>query len=232
MKGAFLIFEYCRINNIPYKNSGKLIIATKCDQINVLKKLHDRGTINGVRNLKILCNLEEIIKVEVNAKGMQALWSPNTGNVDFRLVTESFGEDFRKNGGDVLLNNKVSLKLSEDLFLMIFLKVNFIKPSGDCDYPVLLKCNEGLYLKSKYLILCGGLRSGTLSDFVDKDNERIFISFRVDYKLLKNKYIATNIYAVPDLSVPFLGAHVTPRSDCTTLLGPTAVPACNIEGYE
>lgn len=96
----------------------------------------------------------------------------------------------------------------------------------------MLKCNDNLYLKSKYVILCGGLHSGTLSELVEKDNRTIFVSFRVDYQLLKHKYIATNVYAVPDLSVPFLGIHVTPRLDGTTLLGPTAVPAYSIEGYK
>lgn len=60
----------------------------------------------------------------------------------------------------------------------------------------------------------------------------MFISLRVDYQLLKKKYIATNIYAVPDLNVPFLGVHITPKLDGTTLLGPTALPAYNVEGYK
>lgn len=110
--------------------------------------------------------------------------------------------------------------------------MNCIKPSGDCDYPLVLKCNERLFVKSKYLILCCGLLSGALSDLIETDKTRKFISFRVDYQLLKKKYIATNIYEVPDLSVPFLGIHLSPRLDCTTLLGPTAVPAYNIEGYK
>lgn len=109
--------------------------------------------------------------------------------------------------------------------------MNCIKPSADCDHPVLLKCNDNLFLKCKYLILSGGLCSGTLSDYIEKEKDRIFISFRVDYQLLKKKYIPTNVYAAPDLSTPFLGIHVTPRMDCTTLLGPTAVPALNTEGY-
>lgn len=108
LKGADLVFEYCQNNKIPFKKSGKLIVATECDKINVIKELYERGKINGVKDLKIICNLEEIIKIEPNAKGMQALWSPNTGNVDFQILTKKLGSDFRKSGGDILLNNEVS----------------------------------------------------------------------------------------------------------------------------
>lgn len=35
----------------------------------------------------------------------------------------------------------------------------------------------------------------------------------------------TNVYPVSDLSVPFLGVHVTPGIDGMVSLGPTAIPA-------
>lgn len=67
---------------------------------------------------------------------------------------------------------------------------------------------------------------------VGKSDDAVFVSFRIDYQVLKKKYIPTNIYAVPDLNLPFLGIHVTPMLDCTTLLGPTAVPAFNTDRYK
>lgn len=107
-----------------------------------------------------------------------------------------------------------------------------IKLSGQTDFPILLKCNENLFLKAKFLVLGGGLWSGALSDLIEKDDKRIFISLRVDYQLLPNKYIPTNVYAVPHLNLPFLGVHLSPGLDGSTLLGPTAVPAFKIDGYE
>ena len=43
----------------------------------------------------------------------------------------------------------------------------------------------------------------------------------------------TNLYPVPDLSVPFLGVHFTPSADATPLvsIGPTATPAWGRENY-
>lgn len=110
--------------------------------------------------------------------------------------------------------------------------MNRIKPSEDCDHPILIKCNQNLFLKSKYLILCGGLQSGTLSDLIEKNDDAKFISFRIDYQLLKKKHIPVSIYEVPDMNVPFLGIHITPRLNGSTLLGPTAVLATKEEGYK
>lgn len=113
MKGAELLLEYCQTNNILFKKSGKLVVATDFKQIDILKELYERGTKNGVKNLKLLSNLEEIVKIEPTAKGVQALWSPNTGIVDFQTVTKSLGKDFRNSGGDILLNNEVIVKKSK-----------------------------------------------------------------------------------------------------------------------
>lgn len=77
-----------------------------------MKILHERGNTNGVKDLQFLPKLEDIIKIEPEAKGLGALWCPNTGNVDFQTVTKSFGRDFRNTGGDILFNNEVSFPFS------------------------------------------------------------------------------------------------------------------------
>nr|CAH7731604.1 unnamed protein product [Callosobruchus chinensis] len=222
VRGADLITKYCDENIIPHKNYGKLIIATDPTEIYSLKQLYERGLENGLKALKLLKSIEEIRRIEPKCKGFLAIWSPNTGNVDWRVVTESFGEDFRKAGGYVLLNQEVKL----------------IKSSGDSIYPILIKCNENLFLKSKYAILCGGLHSCKLSECIKDDadgshssNSKTMISMRVKYQLLKNESISTNVYAVPDLNLPFLGVHLSPQLDGSALLGPSAVPAYQIEGY-
>lgn len=108
IKGGDLLYSYCQTNNVPFKIGGKLIVASECDKIDTLKKLYERGITNGVKDLKLLSSLEEIIKIEPEAKGMGALWCANTGNVDFQTVTKKFGRDFRNSGGDILFNNEVS----------------------------------------------------------------------------------------------------------------------------
>lgn len=143
VKGAELLYKYCKDRNIPVKTGGKLIVAVDSSEIDTLDELYDRGEENGVTNLKMLCNLEEILKIEPNAKGMQALWSPNTGNVDFRIVTESFGKDFRNNGGDILFNNKVNV-FSHFLILLYYSPVNSLEVSRLRLYLYRMSCRAKL----------------------------------------------------------------------------------------
>ncbi|XP_028141941.1 L-2-hydroxyglutarate dehydrogenase, mitochondrial-like [Diabrotica virgifera virgifera] len=217
-KGIKSIYEYCDEKEIPYTKTGKLIIANDKLECKTLNALYERGLQNKVEGLKRLDTLEQILEKEPMCKGFKSIWCSNTGNVDFEMVTNSLAQEFRINKGDILLNHQV----------------NHIKLSGDADYPVLLKCNENSFLKTKYLIVCAGLQSGRLHELISEEtssNSRIFVSFRVNYHLLKGNPLKVNIYETPDLDLPFLGVHLSPRLDCSTLLGPTAVPAYTIEGY-
>lgn len=112
-------------------------------------------------------------------------------------------------------------------------QVDQLSESDTTEHPLLIKTKEGHVFKSKYLIICGGLQSEVLSKLLDSDPERktSLISLRVDYQLLNTDSITANIYGVPDLRIPFLGVHITPRLDGGSLLGPNAVPAFKIEGY-
>jgi 2-hydroxyglutarate dehydrogenase len=48
-------------------------------------------------------------------KGLKAVWSPHTGIVDWGLVTQYYGEDFKALGGDIHLNFEVKdFKVSEE----------------------------------------------------------------------------------------------------------------------
>lgn len=61
------------------------------------------------------------------------------------------------------------------------------------------------------------------------------VPFRGEYLILKetsSDLISTNIYPVPDPSLPFLGVHFTPRIDGRAIIGPNAVLAFAREGYK
>lgn len=48
-------------------------------------------------------------------KGLKAVWSPHTGIVDWGLVTQYYGKDFKALGGDIHLNFEVKdFKVAEE----------------------------------------------------------------------------------------------------------------------
>lgn len=108
VEGLRLLYEYLDKNKIPYKKCGKLIVATNNEELVRLNDLHERGTKNEVKDLTIIEG-NKIQDIEPRCKGLKALWSPHTGIVDYKLVTESYANDFKSAGGDIHLNFQVSV---------------------------------------------------------------------------------------------------------------------------
>lgn len=107
VEGLRLIYAYCDQKQIPYKKVGKLIVATNELECTRLADLHQRAIQNEVADLKLLKGEKEIQEIEPFCRGLEALWSPHTGIIDYKLVTEHYGKDFRRNGGDIKLNFSV-----------------------------------------------------------------------------------------------------------------------------
>ncbi|XP_060531755.1 L-2-hydroxyglutarate dehydrogenase, mitochondrial-like isoform X2 [Cylas formicarius] len=221
VEGAKLLEKYCNEKNIQYRKNGKLVLAKDCTESNILKFLYERGVKNNVTSLEILTSLSDVRKICSGCCGVQALWSPNTANVNFGDITNSFGNDFLELGGFIVYNFEV-----ED-----------IQYCGEnTEYPIsVIGVDNNQIIKAKYIVICGGLQSETLTNLYGPKSHLKFLSLRVNYKLLKAEFcgnLATNVYPVPDLTLPFLGAHFSPHPDGNVLLGPSAVPALKLEGYK
>ncbi|KAF7287880.1 hypothetical protein GWI33_000228 [Rhynchophorus ferrugineus] len=221
VEGIELLKKYCDDKNIQYQRSGKVVIAPDLCQVNVLCKLYEQGQDNKVRGLQLLESQREIRKYSPSCKGEKALWCPDTANVNFREVTEHLADDFIHSGGNLVFNYKVV----------------DIKQSEDSCFPICLCVSERPPLFAKYVVVCGGLHSETLSDMLEVKNSikhQQFLILKVNYQEIDSKYcenLQTNVYGVPDLELPFLGAHFSPQIKGTILLGPSAVPALKVEGY-
>lgn len=216
-EGLRLCYEYCDEHKIPYKKIGKIIVATTPEQVVILKTLEERSIQNKVPDLQVLEG-KQIQEVEPYCRGLKALWSPQTGIVDFACITHHFAKDFTNAGGDIHLKFEVN-QFTE----------------GDCsEYPVVLRAKNGTQLQSKYVFTCAGLYADKLAVMSKSSREPQIIPFRGEYLTLtpsKRHLVKGNIYPVPDPRFPFLGVHFTPRIDGSVLLGPNAVLAFKREGY-
>lgn len=218
VEGHHLCYKYCDEKNIPYKKVGKLIVATNEVELTRLKDLHERGIKNKVPGLEMIEGTK-IQEIEPHCKGLKALWSPETGIVDFAMMTDYYGQDFKSLGGDVHLNFKVT-KFSEN---------------SDPNFPVTIQSSDGQIVNAKYILTCGGLQSDKLAELSGCSPTPKIIPFRGEYLLLdksKANMIKGNIYPVPDPRFPFLGVHFTPRMNGDVWLGPNAVLAFKREGYK
>lgn len=218
VQGLHLSYKYFEEKGIPYKKCGKLIVATDKTEVTRLMELYKRGLANNVPDMQLI-DEDKIQEIEPYCQGIKAIWSPQTGIVDWALVTAFYGRDFQAAGGDIALGFEAK-SFSET-----------ISPT----YPIAIGGNNGQSVHTKYVLTCGGLQSDKLAELTGCPRAPRIIPFRGEYLLLnkdKAHMIKGNIYPVPDPRFPFLGVHFTPRMDGSVWLGPNAVLAFKREGYK
>ncbi|RVE55114.1 hypothetical protein evm_000012 [Chilo suppressalis] len=217
VKGMNMAYKYADEKGIKYIKCGKLIVATYRHEVPRLLDLYERGLRNGVKDIKLM-DSKELNEVEPNCSGLQALWSPHTGIIDWGEVTQYYVKDFQDCGGKTYLNFEVC-KFTE---------------AEEADYPVMIIDRKGNAIQAKYVLTCCGLQSDTIAVLTGCPEEPKIIPFRGEYLYLrtnKSNIVKANIYPVPDPRFPFLGVHVTPRLDGRIILGPNAILAFSKEGY-
>jgi L-2-hydroxyglutarate oxidase LhgO len=85
-----------------------------------------------------------------------------------------------------------------------------------------------------FLINCAGAYADTVAKAYGLANEYALVPFKgIYWKLSKsaNSKVRANIYPVPDVSMPFLGVHLTRVINGDVYIGPTAIPAFGRENY-
>lgn len=213
-RGREMLYEFCQSHSIPFDRCGKIVVATDESEIPALRMLEERGIANGLVGIKRLTK-EEIKEYEPYANGIEALYVPQTGIVDYVAVTNKYARLIMKNGGEIKLNAKASS-----------IKVN-------CNEIVVI--TEDDEFKTKYLVNCAGLFSDKVARMSGINPDVKIIPFRGEYYELKKEkqHLVKNlIYPVPDPQFPFLGVHFTRMIHGGVEAGPNAVLAFKRTGYK
>lgn len=214
LRGYHLLLDFCKQNNIPFELCGKIIVATDAAEKPLLNNLFLRGQENGLENLKRLTEAE-LKEHEPHVKGIEGIFVPQTGIIDYKVVAEKYGEVLRNQGAEIKLGEKV---------------VDIKTESNQ----VTVVTNQKSYT-AKLVVNCAGLYSDKVARMTIKDLNVKIIPFRGEYfKLRKEKeYLVKNlIYPVPDPNFPFLGVHFTRMTKGGVEAGPNAVLAFQREGYK
>ncbi|XP_038193867.1 L-2-hydroxyglutarate dehydrogenase, mitochondrial isoform X2 [Arvicola amphibius] len=201
VEGAALIYEYCKLKGIPYRQCGKLIVAVEQEEIPRLRALYERGLQNGVQGLRLI-QQEEIKKKEPYCR-------------DFQDAGGSILKDFEVK--DIEIVNESPSRSKDGMNYPIAVK-NTKGEEVHCRYVV--TC-AGLHSD----------RISELSGCNPDPQIVPFRGDYLLLKPEKGYLVNGNIYPVPDSRFPFLGVHFTPKLDGTVWLGPNAVLAFKREGY-
>ena len=212
-QGSKSMTEFCRMHGIDHDICGKVIVATKPEELPLLDDLFSRGLQNELAIQRI--GVEELKEIEPHVNGLGAIRVPQAGIVNYRQVSEKMADIIRGTGGEIKLNTKVE-KIDEDFD------------------DVIIDTNNGT-IKAKMVINCAGLHSDRIAAAAGYKTDMKIVPFRGEYfKLKPEKRFLVNhlIYPVPNPKFPFLGVHFTRMISGEVDAGPNAVLSFKREGYK
>jgi len=201
VEGAASLADYCAERDLPWRASGKLIVATREEELPRLDELERRARANGVKGLSRV-GADEIPEIEPAAVGLSALHSPFTAVTDFEAVAGSFAADFEAAGGTIHLGSPAIEVTGRTVRT----------PAGS--------------VEAGRMVFCAGLQSDRLARACGGSPEPRIVPIRGGYLKVRpgrEDLVKGNVYPVPDPDLPFLGAHLTRTIDGSLLIGPTAM---------
>ncbi|MGF7162100.1 L-2-hydroxyglutarate oxidase LhgO [Rhodoligotrophos appendicifer] len=107
VRGRDLLYDYCRSHGVPFRPTGKLIVATSDTQLSMLGAIASTAAQNGVRNLQPL-DAGQVNKLEPALRSCGALLSPSTGIVDSHALMLSLQGDAEDAGAVTVFASPVS----------------------------------------------------------------------------------------------------------------------------
>ncbi len=205
VEGARRLYEFCDAAEIPARRSGKLIVATRREELAALDELERRGRANAVPGLRRL-GAGDIPAIEPHAQGVGALHSPATGVVDFRLVAEAFARELEARGATVATACPVT-------------SITGARGGARIVHA------RGVTQASR-VVTCAGAWSDRLAVAAGAPPDPRIVPFRGAYLAVPppaDTLVRSMIYPVPDPALPFLGIHLTRHADRTVTAGPSAL---------
>lgn len=209
--GAVRMMSFAEEHGIPYRRSGKVIIATGEQDLPVVERLLQNARDNGIRVERL--DEKGIKAIEPHASPYQVgIYSPDTAVIDSRAVLEKLRELLSKAGVHFAFNQTVTDVVETDR----------------CLYTA-----SGRYVYG-YVLNCAGANADRIARKFGLGRNYALLPFKGLYYTLRSEkahLVRSNIYPVPDVSLPFLGVHLTRAIGNEVYAGPTAIPALGRENY-
>jgi len=212
-EGRESMYRFCAAHMIPHRRCGKLVVATRDRDIAALNELESRGRSNGLVGLRRLTG-GELREYEPEVTGVAGLWVPQTGVVDYALVTAAYGRLATQAGTNIVLNARVLDIVVEGA------EIRTVTTAGD--------------FRARFVVNCAGLHADRVARLAGEKTKVRIVPFRGEYFDLRPErasLVRGLIYPVPDPALPFLGVHLSRTIHDHVHAGPNAVFAFSRHGY-
>ncbi len=213
VRGNPLLYETCAAAGIPFRKTGKVLVATDQSEAHELETVLAQGRANGVPGLALV-GAEEMAALEPATKGVQGLFSPESGIVDSHALMAFLERQARDRGATFGYSCDVQ-------------GVTRVPGAG---YSVELTDADGkpLTLRSEVVINSAGLGADRVAQSagidIDSAGYRIHPA-KGEYFRIASRHrgrLHRLVYPVP--SSDHLGAHAVLALDGGLKIGPNSIP--------
>jgi len=106
VRGKELLYRYCKAEDVSHRRLGKIIVATRDEELSVLEGLSLQARENGVQDLEWL-DAAQIHALEPEIQGVRGLLSPSTGIIDSHALMSALRRDAERAGAHVMVESPV-----------------------------------------------------------------------------------------------------------------------------
>ncbi|WP_240979602.1 L-2-hydroxyglutarate oxidase [Streptomyces sp. HNM0574] len=220
-EGSAELVKFCAEHGIPHDVTGKLIVATRSEELPRLHALIQRGRRHGIPVREL--GPAQLAAYEPHVHGLAAIHVGTTGVCDFTAVAGTLARLAAQAGAEVRYGAEVT---AVDRRAGRGVAVRVRAPGETAG---------GSVLRARAMVNCAGLHSDHLARLAGDDPGARIVPFRGEYYALaphREQLVRGLVYPVPDPAFPFLGVHLTRGVDGGVHIGPNAVPALAREGYD
>jgi glycerol-3-phosphate dehydrogenase len=221
IEGNRLTYEFCKKHNVPFRHTGKLVVAANAHEEADLEALKKKGEGNGVEGLRLI-GPEEIRKREPHIRGSAAMVVPSTGIVSAEELVHAYARIATGQGAEIVTHARV---------------VSLEPVAGAIRVGLRIGDEEDVQdelIEARCVINAAGLYADEVAALLGNNSWKIY-PVRGEYCEVRgprSSLINDLVYPLPHSDGLSLGVHFTKTLWGTFLLGPTATYVDSKENYE
>src|SRR5580693_9426233 len=221
VEGNRLTYEFCKKHNVPFRHTGKLVVAADAHEEPALEALKKKGEDNGVEGLRLI-GPEEIRKREPHIRGSAAMVVPSTGIVSAEELVHAFARVAAGQGAEIVNYAKV---------------VSLEPVAGAVRVGLRIGDEEDVQdetIEARCVINAAGLYADEVAALMGNNSWKIY-PVRGEYCEIRGaraSLINDLVYPLPHAHGLSLGVHFTKTLWGTVLVGPTATYVDGKDNYE
>jgi glycerol-3-phosphate dehydrogenase len=245
LQGNALTFDFCEKHNVPYRRTGKLVVAAETREQPALEALYKRGQENGVEGLRLI-GPAEIHAREPHIAGVAALDVPSTGIVSAEELVRTYARVAVEQSAHIVTRAqvvsleptanamRVGIRVGEDLSTQTKTSQTQVARQDPNTSTGQDENASQETIEARCVINAAGLYADDVAALSGNNSWKIY-PVRGEYCEVRGprrSLINGLVYPLPHADGLTLGMHFTKTIWDTVLIGPTARYVKDKDDYE